>query len=885
MPLETMGLGAQLIFDDAQGVAAIRRSDQAFNVLNVTSDKTTINMGQVGNATAMATAKMGILGSSVDKVSVGLGKINGAMQAASLAVAGIGIGLGIGAKKAMDFEQQMSAVRSVTAPTVTSQEELDAAMSALTKKAKQLGATTVFTATQAGQAIENMGKAGFTTSETLDAIAGTMYAAAAEGMDLATASDIVTSNVRSFGFEASKASLIADQLAMASANSNTNMVDLQEGMKYVAPVSKKLGISFEDTAAALGILSDSGIKGSMAGTAMRNALEGLVDPSSKGRAIMDKLHISMKNNADGSFDLSNLLRQLQTGFNNLGSPIDRVAAASRLFGVRGEMATNILSRLDKTAGSGALTFDEFTAKLKGAQGTAKQMSDIRLDNLAGQFEMLGGAVDAMSIALFTGPSRGMTDLVKTAATSIGGVADAMDSLREGMGREDAEKQWGRTIVAVAYGMIDGVEAVSSAVDSLMATIRSAGEWIGASFGGEAISSIARLAVEFGAVAMAMTPVLAALVTVGFLLGSVIIPSVSGLGAVLSGVLGLLSGPVLAGIAVGLGAIGLALSVARNDGESMGDTIVRSLTWIKDTAIDLFDNVLMPFWSGFASLYQPVIQELGVIWAETAAAIRFSIDQISAQFAEATGGAGISWAELGRTIATVLGTIMVTVAQVVSFIIQTIAMVAPAFVWFHRTFGTFLLTPFQMLYNLAGRVFGAVAMLYGGDVLSGLARLGVAILDAVLTPLRYVVTQVSKLAEILGAEVPAALKTFGQEGLSGMLWPERETPKVATIREMPAIAPAGAKVTQLGAEVQAARTIDLTNEGIGDAVAKALQANPPRVQNQNTINVNSRVDLDGKEISRSVTKHQEEIWERSGAKATPWQRNVMREHGALPAPGR
>jgi hypothetical protein len=568
--------------------------------------------------------------------------------------------------------------------------------------------------------------------------------------------------------------------------------------------------------------------------------------------------------------------------NDLGSPIDRVAAASELFGIRGQSVTNILGRLDKAASGGALTFDQFTAKLKAAQGTAKQMADIRLDNLSGQLEQLGGAVDALAIGIFTGPQRGFSDLVKMAATAIGGIANAMDDIREGFARTDVEAKYGKAVVAVAYGIIDGVEAVGGAIDSITDAVARGSAWFEKTFGLGTIETIARLAIEFGAVAMALAPFLASFVTIGFLLSSVIIPAVSGLGTVLSAVLGLISGPVLLGAAAAFAAIGIALAVVQREGESMGDTLVRVLMWIRDTAVDLYQNVLLPFWEGFSQGFTPVLEELQVIWSETIAIIRDSIEQIAAQFAGATDGIEMNWVEVGRTVVSVVGSIVVTVAQVAAFIVSAFALVAPTLLAFAKNIHTFVMTPFQMVYNSVRRVWEAVQMLYAGDVLSGLARLGVAILDAILVPLRYVVTQVSKLAELLGVEVPGALKTFGREGISGLIWPEREAPRIATAaaKEAPMGAP---KVAQLSAQVAAAQATPIDLGDLGNEVAKALQKNPPKVESHHNIKVDNKVNLDGKEVSRAVTQHQTEVWERSGAKATPWQRNVIREQGALPAP--
>lgn len=190
------------------------------------------------------------------------------------------------------FEAQMSSVQAITMAT-------DQELAALTEKAKEMGATTAFSATEAGEAMEYMAMAGWKTEQMIDGIDGIMNLAAASGEDLATTSDIVTDALTAFGMQAAESARFADILAAASSNANTNVSMLGESFKYCAPLAGSLGFSAEDTAIALSLMANSGVKASMAGTSFRSAITNLVKPTDNMAAMMDRLGISVtKENGD-----------------------------------------------------------------------------------------------------------------------------------------------------------------------------------------------------------------------------------------------------------------------------------------------------------------------------------------------------------------------------------------------------------------------------------------------------------------------------------------------------------------------------------------------------------------------------------------------------------
>ena len=172
-------------------------------------------------------------------------------------------------------------------------------LAALTDKAKEMGAKTKFSATESAEAMQYMAMAGWKTADMLNGIEGIMNLAAASGEDLATTSDIVTDALTAFGLSAQDSTHFADILAQASSNANTNVSMMGETFKYVAPVAGAMGYSAEDVALAVGLMANSGIKASQAGTSLKAALVNMVKPTDDMRGVMERLGISIQN-ADGS---------------------------------------------------------------------------------------------------------------------------------------------------------------------------------------------------------------------------------------------------------------------------------------------------------------------------------------------------------------------------------------------------------------------------------------------------------------------------------------------------------------------------------------------------------------------------------------------------------
>ena len=288
-------------------------------------------------------------------------------------------------KTTADFDAEMSKVSAISGATG---ETFDS----LREKAREMGAKTKFSATEAAQAFEYMAMAGWKDQDMLEGIEGIMNLAAASGEDLATTSDIVTDALTAFGLSAKDSGHFADVLAAASSNANTNVSLLGESFKYAAPVAGALGISAEDTSVALGLMANAGIKASQSGTALRTGLTNLAKPTKQMQTYMDKYNIALVENDDGSINLRDTMISLREKMGDL-SESEQAAAASAIFG-KNSMAgwLAIINASDED-------FDKLTSAIDNCDGSAQSMAETMQDNLAGQITILKSALQELMIQI------------------------------------------------------------------------------------------------------------------------------------------------------------------------------------------------------------------------------------------------------------------------------------------------------------------------------------------------------------------------------------------------------------------------------------------------------------------------------------------------------
>lgn len=307
------------------------------------------------------------------------------------------------------FYSQMSRVEAISGANATQ-------MEALTAKAIEMGSTTSFTATEAGKALEYMAMAGWKSDEMLAGLAPIMDLAAASGEELDATSDIVTDALTAFGLTANDAAMFSDVLAAAATNSNTNVGMMGETFKYLAPVAGALGYTIQDTAVAIGLMANSGIKGSQAGTALRNVLTNMAKPTDTVQAAMDKLGVSLTDASGNVIPLNQVLTTLRGSFSQL-SEAEKTQYATMLAGKYG--MSGLLAIVNATDEE----FQSLTDSINDAEGATSRMAATILDNAQGDVTIFKSAVEGLEITLWglvDGPFR---SIVQTATKWV-------DSFRE-----------------------------------------------------------------------------------------------------------------------------------------------------------------------------------------------------------------------------------------------------------------------------------------------------------------------------------------------------------------------------------------------------------------------------------------------------------------------
>lgn len=405
---------------------------------------------------------------------------NGGLKAFSVAIGNLASqvitsavkGLGNLIKSVVDtgkaFDTSMSKVKAISGATA---EDMDK----LSEKAEQMGATTKFTATEAADAMGYMAMAGWKTEDMLDGIDGVMNLAAASGAELATTSDIVTDSLTAFGKSAEDAGRLADIMAAAASNSNTNVEMMGETFKYAASLAGSLGYSMEDTAIATGLMANSGIKATQAGTSLRAMMTRMAAPTKESATAMEALGLKLDDGHGNMKSLMQVMQELRASFGDLKMSQEELTQEQnklntalesgemdedeyndaldelivKAYGAEGAMKAQYASMLaGKNGLSGFLAivnaseedFDKLTDSIYNSNGAAEQMAKTMNDNLEGSLTLLSSAFDGFKKKLYDGISAPLNGLVKQITANImpaltgiiDGTPGAVDKLADGI---------------------------------------------------------------------------------------------------------------------------------------------------------------------------------------------------------------------------------------------------------------------------------------------------------------------------------------------------------------------------------------------------------------------------------------------------------------------
>ncbi len=367
---------------------------------------------------------------------MGLSVAMGAVVASSVAVAA-------------QFEQSMAKVRSVTGAT---SEEFDK----LKNKAAELGSTTAFSASQVSEGMNYLAMAGFETNEILASMEGVLNLAAAGQMNLARTSDIASNVLTGFQLSADETNRVVDTMAATMTSSNTNIEQLGFAMKYVAPIASQVGMSVEETAAAVGKLSDAGIQGQQAGTALRAILVRLIDPPKEAQKALDELGVSVQN-AEGQIkSLPTIISSVESAFSGM-SEAQRTQAAAQIAGT--EAASGFLTLISE----GGNELDTFSRKLSESGGRAEELAGDQMDTLNGSIKELRSALEAVGITIG-----------EEFAPAVRGVAETLTKVALGFEGMDGATQKAivtfTTLVPLLGSVVTGFYAVRTAAIALQMSV-------------------------------------------------------------------------------------------------------------------------------------------------------------------------------------------------------------------------------------------------------------------------------------------------------------------------------------------------------------------------------------------------------------------------------
>ena len=365
-------------------------------------------------------------------------------------VLGIGMGIKSSISTFADFQKQMSKVEAIGG------NKLVGRMEEITAKAKEMGETTKFTATEAGQAFEYMAMAGWNADQMMQGISGVMSLSAASGESLGKTSDIVTDVMTAMNMSADQADHFADVLAVASSSSNTNVGLMGETFKYAANMAGTLGYSIEDTAVAIGMMANTGLKGSMAGTALQQMMKRLAVNTNGARDTLESLGISFYDAEGKARPLGKVLDELRNKTKGM-SQKELASITDVLGGTRGG---NGLQAYLKSGKEATKSYKELRKEIYNASGASKEMSDKMLDNMSGALTYLKSKWEGVKISFGSRFEKYVTGIAHV-------IKDHLPDLEKGLN-----------------SMMDKVDAKVNDIKSKMQKLVGTQEWKKAGFLGK-----------------------------------------------------------------------------------------------------------------------------------------------------------------------------------------------------------------------------------------------------------------------------------------------------------------------------------------------------------------------------------------------------------------
>ncbi|KQC20260.1 phage tail tape measure protein [Staphylococcus haemolyticus] len=463
-------------------------------------------------------------------------------------------GFGAAIKTGADFEGQMSRVGAIAGSSKSQ-------LKAMSDQAVDLGAKTSLSASEVAKGMEELAALGMNTNQIMKAMPGVISAAEASGSDLATTATIMASSLNSFNLKASDSGHVADLLATAANDSAADVQYMGDALKYAGTPAHSLGVTLEDTSAAIEVMSNSGLEGSQAGTALRASFIKLAKPSAQSQKAIDKLGISLSNSKGEFVGMPNLIGQFKDALQGMTKD-QKLAYVAQIVGT--EAASGFLALID----AGPAKLKKYSDSLKNSNGASKEAADKMKDNLKGSLEQLGGAFESLGITIGT-----------AFAPVLRGLAKAVTFLVEKFNNMPTPLIVLTTIFVGLGAAIGPLLVLTGILAHSIVGISEAVKILTATEGGQAFFT------KFGANIKGILPKIGGLITR--------IPLIGGLMTALTGPIGI----AVAAIA----AIGVAFVVAYKKSETFRNIVNAVINPVKNAFVGLW-NIIKQFGAGIKAVF-------------------------------------------------------------------------------------------------------------------------------------------------------------------------------------------------------------------------------------------------------------------------------------------
>lgn len=825
MSLENIGIGGVLSFNGAEAISGMAAVALAANNLNKSQQ------GLASGTVSLGTS-FGMLGGQVQGLGMSMMPFTEAIETSIASAA--------------KFQDTMNSLRSTTATTAI-------AIGQFSNEAKMLAAngSSAFGAGAIAEGMSELNRAGATTAEVMAGIQPVMNNATASNAELGKTAKMTASIIRSFNLEFDQLGHVSDVLAFVGARTVGGMEALGDSLKVVGTTSNMLGINLSTTAALMSVMASTGIKGAVAGQGYVQMVERMLKPSKEAAGWMKANNVEMKHFADGSLDVVRALTDITGKIDGYKDVTKRAMETQVVFGVRGSKWFNAIR---ESIVNGRLNelMQDIGANTAGA---AERLAHLRMDGFTQQLKALSNTAEVFGIeigARFLGPA---TDSLKMFGRIVSGVTQTLIALENPTADlTKLQEQYGTTIVAVAQGINDGINGVMAAWAEIKPAILSTISAITGEASPDLIRTLAKWATQLFFVAAAVAPILVGLGAVAAFIATVLVPAVE---TVAPALLAIAAG------AMGMGAIfGIVFAAMSSDGESAGSVLSRVFQVAKEDA-NIFVNegvfpiigaVMGPLYASFSSIELQVgkvtsnmkrdFQEVfGYIVRQSPMmhdAFTIAVSMMKAAVFDFTAVAVQDF----KTMLLAISPVTTAVKELALWILENLTHAM-------RTVATAAIK----IADTLGLSKGSA----GWAAVAGIASQTDNDLDAG--------TQVGHVGARAGSI--AAAQALGKRG------PEDEN--APTMYK----GPGGESIDAMNGNSAAQKTDDQIIRQVGHATKNPNVQVGVAIDDKRKIDISNCMTVDGRSMAVATGKYKQEINERAGFSATPWQRRQILETGATP----